>query len=162
MSQGQIPGLRTDGDPPPLTDEQIRGELNRVLASHEFRTSKRSRDFLRYVVENTLGGRRSLLKKRTIGIEVFGRPTSYDPSDDATVRVKAGEVRIELPSGTYIPEFHPGPAPVAVAAAPLPPTDTVPVPPPHRRPFRVVAIAIAMGLVAVIGSWLLVRPGSTA
>src|SRR5580692_1739965 len=123
MSQGQIPGLRTDGDPPPLTDEQIRGELNRVLASHEFRTSKRSRDFLRYVVENTLGGHASLLKERTIGIEVFGRPTSYDPSDDATVRVKAGDVRkrlglyystrgsanplrIELPSGTYVPEFH--------------------------------------------------------
>jgi hypothetical protein len=56
-------------------------------------------------------------------MEVFGRPTSYDPSDDATVRVKAGEVRkrlglyyseqgardpirIELPSGTYVPEFR--------------------------------------------------------
>ena len=64
-----------------------------------------------------------MLKERTIGIEVFGRSTSYDPSDDATVRVKAGEVRkrlglyyssqgaqnplrIELPSGTYVPEFR--------------------------------------------------------
>ena len=63
-----------------------------------------------------------MLKERTIGIEVFGRPTSYDPSDDATVRVKAGEVRkrlglyysdhgahnplrIELPSGAYVPDF---------------------------------------------------------
>ncbi len=178
MSQGQIPGVRTDGEPPPLTDEQIRAELNRVLASHEFRTSKRSRDFLCYVVENTLAGHAALLKERTIGIEVFGRPTSYDPSDDATVRVKAGEVRkrlglyystegaanplrIELPSGTYIPEFHPGPAPAAVAAAPLAPsTDTVPVPPPHRRPFRVVAIAMAIGLMAVIASWWLLRSRS--
>ncbi|MGA8579618.1 MAG: hypothetical protein WB579_13110, partial [Bryobacteraceae bacterium] len=106
-----------------MTEEQVREELSRVLACHEFRASKRSQEFLRYVVENTLQGHGDMLKERTIGIEVFGRPTSYDPSDDATVRVKAGEVRkrlglyysdqgshnpirIELPSGTYIPEFH--------------------------------------------------------
>ena len=107
--------------------------MSRVLACHEFRTSKRSQDFLRYVVENTLQGHGDMLKERTIGIEVFGRPTSYDPSDDATVRVKAGEVRkrlgiyysdlgahnpvrIELPSGTYVPEFHLVNAPAAAPA----------------------------------------------
>jgi hypothetical protein len=101
----------------------VREELARVLASQEFRTSKRSQEFLRYVVENTLAGRTDTLKERTIGIDVFARPASYDPADDATVRVKAGEVRkrldryygtegardtlrIELPAGTYIPEFH--------------------------------------------------------
>lgn len=106
-----------------ISEDAVRDELNRVLASHEFRASKRSQDFLRYVVEHTLSGRPDALKERTIGIEVFGRPTSYDPSDDATVRVKAGEVRkrlslyyasvghhdsirIELPGGTYVPEFR--------------------------------------------------------
>src|ERR1043165_3396767 len=106
-----------------ISEERVREELERILASHEFRSSKRSQDFLRYVVENTLRGHADMLKERTIGIEVFGRPTSYDPSDDATVRVKAGEVRkrlglyystegaqdpvrIELPSGTYVPEFR--------------------------------------------------------
>src|SRR5579871_1078062 len=101
----------------------VRAELARVLASHEFRSSRRSQDFLRYVVENTLAGRSDTLKERTIGIDVFGRPASYDPSDDATVRVKAGEVRkrldryytlegraaavrIELPPGAYVPEFR--------------------------------------------------------
>ncbi len=79
-----------------MTEEQVREELSRVLACHEFRASKRSQDFLRYVVENTLQGHGDMLKERTIGIEVFGRPTSYDPSDDATVRVKAGEVRKRL------------------------------------------------------------------
>ena len=94
-----------------------------MLSSHEFRSSKRSQEFLRYVVEHALSGRTEMLKERIIGIEVFGRPTTYDPSDDASVRVKAGEVRkrlgldyseegahnparIELPSGTYIPEFE--------------------------------------------------------
>jgi hypothetical protein len=74
-------------------------------------------------VENTLTGQSDLLKERTIGIEVFGRPATYDPTEDATVRVKAGEVRkrlgifysgegvrdpvrIELPAGTYVPEFR--------------------------------------------------------
>ena len=94
-----------------------------MLISPEFRTSKRSQEFLRYVVEHALNGQADLLKERTIGIDVFGRSTDYDPGEDATVRVKAGEVRkrlglyyseqgaldlirIELPLGTYVPEFH--------------------------------------------------------
>ena len=90
MSQGQTPATRSpDGESGARpTEEQVREELTRVLASHEFRSSKRSQDFLRYVVENTLRGHADMLKERTIGIEVFGRPTSYDPSDDATVRVR--------------------------------------------------------------------------
>jgi hypothetical protein len=94
-----------------------------VLSSHDFQASKLCQSFLRYVVEKTLSGHSDSLKERTIGIDVFGKPPSYDPSEDAGVRVKAGEVRkrlrsyyskppveakvlIELPSGTYIPEFH--------------------------------------------------------
>src|SRR5579864_2664156 len=123
--------------------ESVREALARVLASSEFRTSKRSQDFLRYVVEHTLNGQSDLLKERTIGIEVFGRSTDYEPGEDATVRVKAGEVRkrlglyyaeqgvhdavrIELHLGTYIPEFRvvdvaaPVPEPVVTAPNPLP------------------------------------------
>jgi hypothetical protein len=109
---------------PAIPDALVREELDRVLSSHEFQASKLCQSFLRYVVENTLNGHTDSLKERTIGIEVFGKPTSYDPSEDAGVRVKAGEVRkrlrsyylsqpfeakvlIELPSGTYVPEFHP-------------------------------------------------------
>ena len=179
MSQGQPPGLKTDGDPAPLTDEQIREELNRVLASHEFRTSKRSRDFLRYVVENTLSGHAAMLKERTIGIEVFGRPTSYDPSDDATVRVKAGEVRkrlglyyaaqgannpvrIELPSGTYVPEFHQGVGQPAAAATgggaaneTAAPAATVSVPARYRPGHFGLALgAIGIAVAAALGWWI--------
>jgi hypothetical protein len=106
-----------------ITDALVREELDRVLASHEFQSSKLCQSFLRYVVENTLNGHTDSLKERTIGIEVFGKTTSYDPSEDAGVRVKAGEVRkrlrsyylsgpadaqlsIDLPAGTYIPEFR--------------------------------------------------------
>jgi len=164
-----------------LTDEQVREELNRVLASHEFRTSKRSQDFLRYVVENTLGGHADLLKERTIGIEVFGRPTSYDPSDDATVRVKAGEVRkrlglyysdsgsrnpmrIELPSGTYVPEFRASavaPPPEAPPHEPVAEPDAaMPKPAPSRRIRIALPIGIALAAAAVVSWILLSRPAT--
>lgn len=101
----------------------LREELERVLASREFQSSKLCQHFLRYVVENTLSGHPDTLKERTIGLEVFGKPASYEPSEDAAVRVRAGEVRkrlrsyysnnsgqahvfIDLPPGTYVPEFH--------------------------------------------------------
>jgi hypothetical protein len=133
MSLGHTPGPSRAAIPP--GEEQIREELERVLSSHEFRSSKRRQEFLRYVVEHTLSGRGEMLKERTIGIDVFGRPAAYDPGEDATVRVKAGEVRkrlglyystegarnpirIELPSGTYVPEFHPQLAPTPIPIAP--------------------------------------------
>ncbi len=117
---GNIPNHPADDDVPP---ELIREELDRVLHSEEFRASKRSQEFLTYVVEHTLDGSSVGLKERTIGIEVFHRPPGYDTGDDATVRVKAGEVRkrlalyyattgtqnpvrIELLPGTYVPAFR--------------------------------------------------------
>ncbi|MCW5977998.1 MAG: hypothetical protein KIT09_07960 [Bryobacteraceae bacterium] len=95
----------------------------KVLANPAFRGSKRSHDLLQYVVENALTERFDSLKERIIGMEVFGRPAEYDTSVDSVVRVTANEVRkrlaqfsmedsggspvrIELPVGSYIPEFH--------------------------------------------------------
>jgi hypothetical protein len=182
MSQGQTPeptSVRaSEGrDAPPPNDERIREELHRVLSCHEFRSSKRSQDFLRYVVENTLNGHGDMLKERTIGIDVFGRSTSYDPSDDATVRVKAGEVRkrlglyyssqgaqnplrIQLPSGTYVPEFR---AHAQIVAEPAPAAGE------HRPVFgpmsrvtpRRAALAGLVVLAAAALVWALARPSST-
>ena len=177
MAEGQTPGVsRTrvpdESHPPRIADELVREELERVLAGHEFRSSKRSQEFLKYVVENTLSGHGDMLKERTIGIEVFGRSTDYDPSDDATVRVKAGEVRkrlglyysdegsrnpirIELPFGTYIPEFRAAPpgANAAVGADESLAHPLAPEPPRARRallPWIAAAvILIAAGAVAV-------------
>jgi len=186
MPQGQTPGpaspRESEGsDFAPPNDERIREELQRVLSSHEFRSSKRSQDFLRYVVENTLTGRSDMLKERTIGIDVFGRSTSYDPSDDATVRVKAGEVRkrlglyysdqgahnpirIELPSGTYIPEFRlvHGPAADPAGVAETPPAD-VPLRIEKRTSITVrrAVLSALVVLAAVALAWALVRPGRT-
>ncbi|SPE43048.1 conserved hypothetical protein [Candidatus Sulfopaludibacter sp. SbA3] len=170
MSEGPSPGVsHAPGE------ERIREELARVLASHEFRSSKRSQDFLRYVIENTLKGHADVLKERTIGIEVFGRSTSYDPSDDATVRVKAGEVRkrlglyysaegahdpvrIELPSGTYVPEFRI--VADASASEPAPATESLR----PRAPFvtqRRAALSAATLIALAVVVWLAIRPAVT-
>jgi hypothetical protein len=110
--------------PIPTPDrELILEELDALLASHHFRGSKRYPAFLKYVVDATLDGRLSDLKERTLGVEVFGRSPNYDTSADPVVRFSAGEVRkriaqyyhengqssrvqIELPLGSYVPEFQ--------------------------------------------------------
>lgn len=100
----------------------VREELERILASTPFSSSQRYPALLRYVVEQTLSGNSKSLKERTLGVEVFHRPPDYDTNSDPVVRFSAGEVRrrlaqyyldgqnrklieINLPLGTYIPEF---------------------------------------------------------
>jgi hypothetical protein len=176
MAQGPVPGVSQATGPDHVPEEAVREELARVLNSHEFRTSKRSQDFLRYVVENTLKGHTDLLKERTIGIEVFGRSTSYEPSDDATVRVKAGDVRkrlglyyseqgagdavrIELPAGTYVPEFRRADAAPVVEKPAIEKSviEQLPEAHPSRRRWMIGAI-VALGCIAAGIWWLRPRP----
>jgi len=101
----------------------VRSALESVISSDAFAPSKRCQDFLRLVVEHALTGDLDSLRERMIGVEMFGRPVDYDTSNDAVVRVRATEVRkrlaqyyreaaptpvvrIELPAGSYVPEFH--------------------------------------------------------
>lgn len=133
----------TVGSPNPSTiplDQQQRmqilQELHNIVGSPAFRTSKRSTEFLSYVVQHTVEGHNDSLKERSIGVDIFHRPLSYMTGDDPVVRVTATEVRrrlaqyyqksahapkirIELPVGSYIPEFQWEPA--EALAAPVEP-----------------------------------------
>lgn len=103
--------------------EAVRDELDRLLASPFFNQSRRLPNFLRFVVEHALAGDIEKIKERTLGIEIFGRDAGYDTSTDPIVRVTAAEIRkrvaqyyqdpahiqelrITLPSGSYVPQFH--------------------------------------------------------
>ncbi|HEV2687189.1 MAG TPA: hypothetical protein VGV35_01505 [Bryobacteraceae bacterium] len=158
-----------------IPDASIRAALHRILQSSGFRSSHRSQDFLRYVVERTLDGQAETLKERTIGIDVFGRPAAYDPSDDATVRVKAGEVRkrlvvyyssegqqedirIELPAGTYVPEFHRVEGPAAAGEAK--PQAVAIKRSGWRRPVLLIGLLVLLACVGV-GIWLSSRASAT-
>ena len=104
-------------------EDEVREQLSRLLANPFFSHSKRFPSFLRFVTEQTLAGESENIKERTLGIEIFGRDAEYDTASDPIVRVTAAEIRkrvaqyyqdaahehelrITLPSGSYIPQFH--------------------------------------------------------
>ena len=123
--------------PPGVTPEQVADLLDRICASREFAQSERMRRFLRFSVERALAGDRDSLKEYTIGMEVFDRPSDYDPRVDSIVRVEARRLRrklksyyekagsgeavvLTLPEGSYAPAFE---RPATAAAAPQRPAD---------------------------------------
>src|SRR4051812_22358409 len=105
-------------------ERAVRGELGHLLDSPAFRTSKRCREFLEYIVDHTINGPSGALKERSLGIELFQLPQDFDTGQHTVVRVTASEVRkklaqhyiaqngsyhpvkIELPPGSYSAEFR--------------------------------------------------------
>jgi hypothetical protein len=100
----------------------VEQQLEHLLASSLFNSSKRYGQFLRFVVARSLDGQGSQLKERVLGIEIFERQADYDTNTDPIVRVTAAEIRKRidqyyqdpkhsqeirffLPSGSYVPHF---------------------------------------------------------
>lgn len=117
------------------SEDALRAEMERILASRAFDASPRNRQFLRYVVEETLSGRGNRIKAYTIATAVFGREADFDPQEDSIVRIEAGRlrralerfylmagsggaVRITIPRGSYVPCFEAVSSQPARAAAP--------------------------------------------
>lgn len=113
---------QTYGDARGPSREQVQAALERVSASEYFATAARAREFLQFVVAETLEGRGDRLKGYTIAISVFARPSDFDAQNNPLVRVEArrvrdrlacyydglgrhDSVRIELPRGGYRPVF---------------------------------------------------------
>jgi hypothetical protein len=99
----------------------LQHHLKEVIEGDAFKGSHRSGQFLQYIIDQAIAGHFDSMKERVIGMELFGRSASYDTGDDAIVRVTASDVRkrllqhygrygdtseyrINLPSGSYIPE----------------------------------------------------------
>ena len=80
----------------PPTNDQVRQTLEKVLASPTFQSAEGQRKFLRYAVEEKLAGRGDRIKEYTVGIEVFGRPESFDPRESSIVRSEARKLRARL------------------------------------------------------------------
>jgi hypothetical protein len=108
---------------PDAEKKAVQEQLERLLRNPHFSQSRRFPSFLRFVIDQTLIGRPELLKERTLGIEIFGRDADYDTASDPIVRVTATEIRkriaqyyqepghetelrLSLPSGSYVPQFH--------------------------------------------------------
>lgn len=146
---------------------EILAQLHRLLGSTHFRNSRRCQSLLKHVVTAALEGRNDRLKERVIGAEVFGREPDYDTNQDAVVRNAAAEVRkrlaqyylepghdselrIDLPPGSYLPEFN-------LPAHPLPAPLGVPTPRRLRRAFVSTAL-VGVGVLAGLALAALFRP----
>jgi hypothetical protein len=107
----------------------------RVAASKGLSRSERLPRFLLYVCEQYLLGRVHEITEQRIGIQVFNRPSDYNPGEDNIVRSYArllrkrldlyfegegsGEtMRIVIPRGGYVPVFQGVPQSEALIAAP--------------------------------------------
>jgi TolB-like protein/Flp pilus assembly protein TadD len=103
--------------------DQVRAQVDRIIASRLFVRSERLCRFLRFCVERTLDEKGDRLKEQLVGVEVFDRKGDYDPRTDPIVRVEARRLRsklkayytssgkpdgvlIELPKGAYVPSFR--------------------------------------------------------
>lgn len=124
--------------PESYSDEEkraIEAQLELLLANPYFSHSRRFPSFLRYIVNATINGQADTLKERTLGIEIFGKDADYDTAIDPIVRVTAAEIRkriaqyyqepgheqelrLSIPLGSYIPQFHFLSAPEVTDAAP--------------------------------------------
>jgi hypothetical protein len=169
-----------------LSDDEkaaIQEQLERLLSNPYFSHSRRFPSFLRYVVDKTLAGQEDALKERTLGIEIFGRQADYDTASDPIVRVTAaeirkriaqyyqepgheGELRISLPAGSYVPQFHESASakeevaahqvPAAVAVEPeVPPGGKQR--PPHHHFWRGFAVSFLVLAALATGATLLWR-----
>jgi hypothetical protein len=128
------------------TDEAASAQVERVLNSATMRNAEVLRRLLRFLAEKSLAGEADQLKEYSVGIDVLGKPESYDPRQDSVVRIQIGRLRhklsdyyltegkddpivLELPKGHFklTWQVHPVPAaPVAVSApAEMPAPETV-------------------------------------
>lgn len=104
------------------TRELVEDELRRVLSWPVMARSPQLAKFLDYVVRAKLSGDEASIKAYAIAVDVFGRPTSFDPQSDPIVRVQARRLRslleeyyadvgsgrplrFYLPVGRYAPDF---------------------------------------------------------
>lgn len=111
-----------DGRGRGIVANEVRTELERILRHTEFQASDRLRDFLRFVVEESLAGRADAIKGSQIARRVFGRGEDFDGTRDPVVRTEAGRlrrrlehyyfvagaedpIRIDIPKGGYVPRF---------------------------------------------------------
>jgi hypothetical protein len=141
--------------------------LREVIESQGLARSEQLKKFLRYVCELEIAGRAAEIKEYSIGTEALGRPSSYSPVSDSSVRRRAFELRakleelyreeltsspvlIELPKGSYVPVFRfrgderPGVPPL-----------------PRRHPRLAVAAALLVGMLAgAAGMHLLKAPAA--
>jgi hypothetical protein len=155
---------------PPSTVEPdvVHQVLEKILGSKHFVNAYKKKQFLRLICNFYLEGRAHELNEHLLGYDVFGRDSSYNPSDDPIVRVCAHEIRkklevyygsegandpirLEIPAGSYQPVFTQRASEPAALETPVPPPETVTEPIRRQVSLRKLAIGFAfLGLAIAV------------
>ncbi|MBB6462717.1 hypothetical protein [Flammeovirga kamogawensis] len=107
-----------------MIDTQLQEQLQKITLSDEFINKPKMRRLLEYIVTEYIEGRADQLKGYNIGIDVFEQGDSFDPDQNALVRINVGRLRrllklyyledgkndplkIDIPKGKYIPLVTP-------------------------------------------------------
>ena len=144
----------------------IRAQVDRILQSKNLRLSEGQRRLLSYLADKSLAGEADDLKEYAIGVDVFGKPSSYDPRQESVVRMHVARLRqkladyyrtegsadpilVDLPKGSFKATFEPRPVSL----------DPPPAESPSRR-SRVPETALAASLILAVAGifWLMTRP----
>jgi TolB-like protein/tetratricopeptide (TPR) repeat protein len=141
-----------------ISPDDVRAALDKIVSSDAFGRAERPGRFLRHLVESALRGDANCLKESLLGVDVFGRPSDWDPREVPIVRQEAARlrkrlakyyetdgvtdpIRVELPVGTYVPLFRRELAPAQ--------SDTIVAQPSHRRSLWPYAVAAAIGIACI-------------
>jgi hypothetical protein len=79
-----------------LALEASSAQIQRIVQSKAFRTSEVHRNLLTYLADKSLAGDAESIKEYTVGLDVFGKPDSYDPRQESTVRMHVARLRQKL------------------------------------------------------------------
>ncbi|MGA2341127.1 MAG: hypothetical protein ABSF75_14620 [Terracidiphilus sp.] len=81
---------------PDSRSQAIHATLERLLGTQHFSASSRRGQLLRYLVEHTLKGDADKINEYAIGLDVFQKPTSFDPRIESLVRTEFSRLRQRL------------------------------------------------------------------
>ncbi len=117
------------------TWDEVDLQIQRILTSPDGRITPQQSALLKYVVNQTLAGKADRIKGYTIATEVFGRRSDFDQNIDPIVSIQAARLRraladyyygagnqdplrIDIPKGSYVPEFERRQSKATAPAAP--------------------------------------------
>jgi len=153
---------------PTISLFEKREELRRVLESKYFANSPKKTRFLEFVSEQAFLGNGEKLNEYLIGVEVYDRGVDFNPQKDPIVRVQAHEIRrlldkyykeeghgglirLDLPSGHYVPVFRRSTSEAAADTPPAPEGTTA-----HAPSRRHLSITLVLGVLCLALASLLI------
>ena len=160
---------QTSPHAPDSRSGEIRAYLALLLANPQFAAASRRGQLLQYLVQHTLAGDADKINEYAIGLEVFGRPSSFDPRIESVVRTEFSRLRkrlkdyyseeglrdpiaIDFPPRSYVASFEFRDKVIAPEPSDSPQLVTPPPSPRHGLRFVLILtvpilVAIAAGLI---------------